>query len=151
VLYQTLAWHGPFSLPVADFSTLPSKPGVYVFTESAAPIRPNPVLPSEDDPNYESAISRLRTMPCVLYVGKASVLSTRLPGYRFKPYLEIQRRPKGSPSRHEADRHKGRALVHAQQFFDGPVFLWWSETPSPEAVEATLIRELHPVLNTRGV
>jgi hypothetical protein len=120
-----------------------------VFTEHNGPLVPNLPLPAETDPGYEAAIARLRLTPCVLYVGKAATLSTRLPGYRFRPYLEIQRRPDGTPPRHTTSRHKGRALLHAQQFFDGPVHLRWAETSSPGTVEAELIRTLRPVLNTR--
>ena len=149
--YLALQWQGPFPLAAFDFSRVPPRPGIYVFTEYDAPLTPNLPLPAETDPGYEDAITRLRRTPCVLYVGKATTLSTRLPGYRFRPYLEIQRRPEGSPPRHTTHRHKGRALLHAQQFFDGPVYLRWAETSSPGTVEAELIRELRPVLNTVGM
>src|ERR1700674_3924672 len=151
MLYDTLMWQGPCLLARIDFSKVPASPGVYVFTEYATPLVPNPILPAETDPEYEAAINRLRVMHCVLYVGKAPTLSTRLPGYRFTPYLEIIRRPIGTPPRHQANRHKGRALLHAQQFFEGPLHLRWAETPSPHVAEATLIRELRPVLNTVGI
>lgn len=149
--YLQLPWQGPFRLATFDFSRVPPRPGVYVFTEYDAPLSPNLSLPAETDPGYEEAVVRLRHTPCVLYVGKATTLSTRLPGYRFRPYLEIQRRPAGTPPRHTADRHKGRALLHAQQFFEGPVYLRWAETSSPGIAEASLIRELRPVLNTVGM
>jgi hypothetical protein len=151
MLYDTLKWQGPFLLATMDFSKVPEKSGVYVFTEFATRLVPNPFLPDETDPDYEAAILNLRKMHCVLYVGKATTLSTRLPGYRFTPYLEIIRRPIGTPPRHQANRHKGRALLHAQQFFEGPLHLRWAETPSPHVAEATLIRELRPVLNTVGI
>lgn len=93
--YLTLQWQGPYLLATFDFSRVPARPGVYVFTEYDAPLTPNVPLPAETDPGYEGALSRLRKTPCVLYVGKAANLATRLPGYRFKPYLEIQRRPRG--------------------------------------------------------
>ena len=151
MFYESLSWHGPYELVTVDFSKVPARPGVYVFTESVDPLRPNEPIPSETDLNYIAAIERLRHTQCVLYVGKATKLSTRLPGYRFKPYLEIKRRPKGMPTRHTADPHKGRALLHAHQFYNGPLYLWWAETSDPEMVEAALIHELHPVLNTVGV
>jgi hypothetical protein len=149
--YLKLQWQGPFPLAAFDFTRVPSRSGVYVFTEFNAPLRPNAPLPAETDPGYDIAIARLRHTPCVLYVGKAAKLSTRLPGYRFRPYLEIQRRPFGSAPRHTTSRHKGRALLHAQQFFEGPVYLRWAETSSPGTVEDQLIRELRPVLNTVGM
>ena len=141
--YLALQWQGPFPLATFDFSHVPPRPGVYVFTEYNAPLTPNFSLPAETDEGYEDAITRLRLTPCVLYVGKAANLSTRLPGYRFRPYLEIQRRPEGTPPKHTTSRHKGRALMHAQQFFDGPVYLQWAETSSPGTVE--------DVLNTVGM
>lgn len=150
MLYESLSWHGPCELVRVDFSHVPAAPGVYVFTESVDPLKPNEPVPPVTDANYPEVISRLRDSPCVLYVGKAKRLSRRLPGYRFKPYLEIKRRPIGMPARHTADPHKGRALVHAHQFYYGPVYLWWAETPDPKSVEAALIHELHPVLNTVG-
>lgn len=149
--YLSLPWKGPFPLATVDFSRVPAQPGVYVFTEFNAPLAPNPSLPPETDPGFQAAIEILRQVPCVLYVGKATTLSTRLPGYRFRPYLEIQRRPAGTPPRHVADRHKGRALLHAQQFFEGPVYLRWAVTSVPGIVEAALIEELRPVLNTVGM
>ena len=149
--YLALPWQGPFPLATVDFSRVPARPGVYVFIEYNAPLAPNPSLPAETDQGYEAAINRLRQTPCVLYVGKAANLSTRLPGYRFRPYLEIERRPYGSSPRHTTSRHKGRALLHAQQFFEGPVFLRWAETSSPGTVEDQLIKELRPVLNTVGM
>lgn len=149
--YQTLSWQGPFQFATLDRAKIPAQPGVYVFTEYATALRPNPPLPPEGAPGYEAAIESFRAMPCLLYVGKATTLSSRLPGYRFRPYLTIRRRPAGSPPRHEADRHKGRALLHAQQFFDGDLYLWWALTSTPEFVEMELIRELRPALNTVGV
>jgi hypothetical protein len=149
--YLELPWQGPFQLSAFDFSRVPARPGVYVFTEYSSPLTPNLPLPAETDQGYEDAINRLRLTPCVLYVGKAATLSTRLLGYRFRPYLEIQRRPDGTPPKHTTSRHKGRALLHAQQFFDGPVHLRWAETASPGTVEDELIRELRPVLNTVGM
>lgn len=150
MFHENLPWHGPFQLDLFDFAQVPAKPGVYAFTESCMPLAPNPPRLGSDDMNYESRMELLRSMLCVLYVGKATTLSTRLRGYRFRPYLEIKRRS-GPPSRHEADPHQGRALLHAQQYFDRPVFLWWAETFMPEVVETELIRELHPVLNTLGI
>jgi hypothetical protein len=151
MFYSTLNWQGPFPLAMFDFSKLPSGPGVYVFTESATPLVPNPPLPSESNPGYAAVMEKLRTTPCVLYVGRAKSLSDRLRGYRFKPYLEIVRRPVGSPPRHEADRHKGRALLHAQQYFQGPIYLRWAQTAAYVQTEVELIWELHPVLNTIGL
>ena len=148
MLASSLPWQGPFPLAETDFSSVPPRPGVYVFTEYPTALLPNPLLPPPGSPAYESEMARLRRALTVLYVGKATSLASRLPGYRFRPYLEIVRRPHGSPPRHQADRHKGRALLHAQQFFEGPVFLRWAETDSPAQAEAALIRELRPVLNT---
>jgi hypothetical protein len=154
MLYMTLKWQGPFLLLNFDFSRVPARPGVYVFTEYAGPLRPNPPLPPETDPGYQALIGQLRTTPCLLYVGKATSLASRLLGYRFRPYLEIQRRPKGTPPRHAADRHKGRALLHAHQFFDGRTYLSWAETSTAAEARTTedaLIKELRPVLNTVGI
>jgi len=116
------------------------------------PLRPNAQIPTKDHPDFERAMETFRAKPCVLYVGQTEdALRTRLRGYRFKPYLQIVRRPKGTPPRHEADSHKGRALLHAHQYFNGPIFLWWAEDDTPRKTEDTLIKELNPVLNTSGV
>jgi hypothetical protein len=150
MFYTTLQWHGPFNLASLDFSQLPNKSGVYVFTEDSTSLKPNPPRLVRKDENYESVNELLRGTPCILYVGKATTLSTRVRGYRFKPYMLIRRRS-GPTSRHEVDPHKGRALLHAQQYFEGPIFLRWAETPNPETVESALLRELNPVLNTAGL
>jgi hypothetical protein len=152
---DSLNWRGPFYFATLDFSMVPSRSGVYAFTEYPTSITPNPPLPPEGAAGYEEAIERFRAMPCLLYVGKATTLSSRVRGYRFRPYLEIRRRPKGTPPRHEADEHKGRAMLHAQQFFaEWPLYFWWSETSTVQAaefLEGRLIRELRPALNTAGV
>jgi hypothetical protein len=147
--WLTLPWSSPYLLAALDFRIVPRSPGVYVFTEDPGPLRPNPPLPAESDPDYEAAIERLRGTPCVLYVGKASDLSARLPGYRFRPYLEVVRR--SGPPRHVTSPHKGRALLHAQQFFNAATYLRWAVDPWPAAAERELIRELRPVLNTYGL
>jgi hypothetical protein len=137
--YLTLPWSAPFLLETIDFGIVPASRGVYVFTEDAGPLRPNPAVPPASDPGYRSVVEGLRSMPCVLYVGKASNLRTRLPGYRFTPYLEIRRRD-GSP-RHVTSPHKGRALVHAQQFFTGAsTYVRWAVDETPAETEASLIR-----------
>jgi hypothetical protein len=137
-----------------DFTSLKeslSHPGVYVFTEYNGPLTPNRKLPDDSDPAYEATIEQLRQTPVVLYVGKASNLYTRLPGYRFKPYLQVKRRM-GAPPKHKAPRHRGRALLHAQQFYsDFPLFLRWAVDGNPGATEHALINELYPVLNAYGL
>jgi hypothetical protein len=98
----------------------------------------------------------MRASPCVLYVGKTKNLRRRLVGYKFRPYLEIKRRPKGTPPKHIADRHRGRALLHAQQYFhaeglERPLFLRWALVSDPSSVESALIDELQPCLNSVGM
>lgn len=151
MLYSNLRWAGPFPLGNFDFAGVPSKSGVYVFTEFNTALKPNAPIPSRPHPDYERTMEMFRNTPCVLYVGKASNLRTRLPGYRFRPYLEIVRRPAGSPPRQVADKHKGRALLHAQQYLNGPIFVRWAESATPIQTESALIRELNPVLNTVGL
>ncbi|RIK73348.1 MAG: hypothetical protein DCC68_25080 [Planctomycetota bacterium] len=154
MLYASLIWDGPHLLASMDLDLIPEKPGVYVLSEYSTPLRPNPRRPIPADTNYEAEIEHLRSTPCILYVGKASNLNKRVRGYRFKPYLEIVRRPAGTPARHTADRHKGRALLHAQQYFGGPMHLWWTVTSSAAKAKTTedqLLTELQPVLNTVGM
>jgi hypothetical protein len=103
--WLTLPWDGPQLLSRLDLGLVPSGPGVYVFSEDAGPLRPHPPLSAESDPDYEAVVERLRLLPCVLYVGKASGLSTRLPGYRFRPYLEVERR--SGPPRHVTSPQRG--------------------------------------------
>jgi hypothetical protein len=151
--YTTLPWSTPKLLSNLDFSGLQgtlSRPGVYVFTEYEGPLAPNPKIPDELDPQYRSVVERFRGTPAVLYVGKAKNLYTRLPGYRFRPYLQIKRRM-GAPPKHKAPRHRGRALLHAQQFYsDFPLYLRWALDSTPEQTEHVLINELYPVLNAYG-
>lgn len=151
--YKALPWSHPVLLSGLDFTGLKeslSHPGVYVFTEYGGPLTPNPKPPDESDPTYEAVIEQFRRTPGLLYVGKASNLYTRLPGYRFKPYLQIKRRL-GAPPKHKAPRHRGRALLHAQQFYsDFPLFLRWAVDGNPGTTEHTLINELNPVLNAYG-
>ena len=149
--YIELQWDGPHLLSSLDFALVPSRPGVYVFTECSGPLRPNPLLPGESDPRHAAALESMRRTACVLYVGRASNLQSRLRGYRFRPYLEINRRPKGTPPRHVADRHKGRALLHAHQYFDGILYVRWAVDNWPKLTEPQLIRELRPALNTLGL
>jgi hypothetical protein len=153
VRYNVLPWSDPVPLSGLDFTSLKESlgcPGVYVFTEYDGPLTPNPKLPPESDPTYLAVVERLRRTRVVLYVGKASNLYTRLPGYRFKPYLEIKRR-KGATPRHKAPRHRGRALLHAQQFYsEFPLYLRWAADANPAVTEHTLINELNPVLNAYG-
>jgi hypothetical protein len=151
MLFSTLPWKGPFPLASLDWALAPDKSGVYAFTEYDTPLEPNPRTPAPDHPDYERLIEDLRKRPCVLYVGRAKTLRDRMRGYRFKPYLEIVRRPMGSPPRHSADRHKGRALLHAQQFFSGPIYVWWADAANYAKTEESLILELNPVLNTVGI
>ena len=143
-LYDELPWSEPACLD--DYpnpetwrefvnASIPRAPGVYVFSEFAGALQPNP--PWRD----------LRSHKCILYVGKASNLNTRVRGYRFRPYLDIPRR-RGDP-RHVADSHKGRALIHAAQFFENRVYLRWVVQGSPKLAESRLIQELKPVLNTK--
>jgi len=158
--YTALDWQGPYPLATCDFAKVPAKKGVYAFTEYKTALKPNETRLFRSDPKYIFRTEGQRGTPCLLYIGKATTLSTRLRGYRFKPYLEIRRRS-GPPSRHQADRHKGRALLHAAQYFadenstdskiENSIFLWWAETSTPETTEMALIRELHPVLNTVGI
>jgi len=151
--YMILPWSPPKLLTNLDFTGLQgtlSRPGVYVFTEYEGPLAPNPKIPDESDPNYESIVERFRQIPALLYVGKANNLYTRLPGYRFRPYLQIKRRM-GAPPKHKAPRHRGRALLHAQQFYsDFLLYLRWALDSTPEQTEHALINELYPVLNTYG-
>ena len=151
--YQDLPWSHPVLLLSHDFTDRKeslSHPGVYVFTEYDGTLTPNPKLPDESAPTYLTAIEQFRRTPAILYVGKASNLYTRLPGYRFKPYLQIKRRM-GAPPKHKAPQHRGRALLHAQQFYsDFPLFLRWAFVGTPELIERELINELNPVLNTCG-
>jgi hypothetical protein len=149
--FTALNWNGPFPFENLSLGSVPREPGVYVFSESAGELCPNPPLPSRSSPQYQRAIERLRARACVLYVGRSKDLGGRLRGYRFTPYLEIRRRPKGSPPRHTADRHKGRALLHAHQYFEGQLYVRWAVTEDSHRVEAALIRELRPVLNTMGL
>ena len=142
--YANLPWKGPFPLTSFDWTEAPLKSGVYAFTEYDTALEPNPRTPAPEHPDYERLIEELRQRPCVLYVGRAKTLRDRMRGYRFKPYLEIVRRPIGSPPRHSADRHKGRALLHAQQFFNGPIYVWWAEDVNYVKTEGELIRELNP-------
>lgn len=78
------------------------------------PMTPNPPIPSDSDPEYAKAVLALRSLPRVLYVGKSNSLRSRLPGYNFRPYPEIECRPKNVPARYVAALHRARALVHAQ-------------------------------------
>lgn len=154
MLYASLTWAGPHLLNGMDLSLIPEKPGVYVLSEYSTPLVPNPRRPVAADSDYEAVIERLRNTPCILYVGKASNLNKRVRGYRFKPYLEIVRRPAGTPARHTADKHKGRALLHAQQYFGGPMYLWWTITSTAAKAKSTedqLLTELQPALNTVGM
>ncbi|MBN1696471.1 MAG: hypothetical protein JW881_03050 [Spirochaetales bacterium] len=153
-LYNQLKWIGPYRLSTIDFKkiNIPAGSGVYVFTEYPDPLKPNPRLPSETDPNYVKAIDKMRITPSVVYVGKAKDLHTRLPGYKFRPYLEIKRHG-GRPPKHKTSRHKGRALLHASQYFNGTLFLRWAYLPlcSILSKETQLIKELRPALNTMGM
>ena len=149
--YTTLKWHGPHLIATLDLKLVPKRPGVYVFTEYEGPLVPNNPIPPESSPDYEQVIEKFRNTPCVLYVGMSvRNLRHRVRSYLFKPYLEIKRRPKGTPPRHVAPKHKGAALLHAQQFFDGKVYVRWAGTSSPKQIEKILIRELRPALNTVG-
>jgi hypothetical protein len=147
--YLNLPWNGPHLLSTLDIKLAPEGSGVYVFTEDAGVLRPNPALPPKSDPSYAAVIGHLRNTPCVLYVGKASNLRTRLAGYRFRPYLEIERR--SGPPIHVTSPHKGRALLHAHQFFNTTTYVRWAVDGSPAQTERDLIRELRPVLNTYGL
>jgi hypothetical protein len=151
LLYQMLDWCGPFELASVDFGAegpVPAGPGVYLFSESANKLAPNESSQGEDSSKYRGDLDSPEPLDCVLYLGKASNLKTRLPGYRFKPYLEIKRRPAGAAPVHKADRHKGRALLHAHQYFYRTIYVRWAETKNPEQVERELMGELRPVLNT---
>ena len=154
--YQQLEWNGPFLVAGYDFSGVPPIPGFYVFSESDDALKPNPRIPPEGTPGREKVLCRLRSSPCIFYVGKSRNLRRRLPGYRFRPYLEIKRRPKGTPPKHVADRHRGRALLHAQQYFhheglERPLYLRWAHTTNPGVVEEALIEELQPTINAVGM
>ena len=152
MIYQSINWNGPFLLETYNFAELPKRPGVYIFTDSESPLKPNPKIPPEDDPAYGEVIQFIRSNPCVMYIGKSNNLFKRLPGYKFKPYLEIKRRPKGTPPRHVADRHRGRALLHAHQYFayeklEPPLYLRWALDDNPLHTEKLLIKELLPLTN----
>ena len=112
--YLNLPWNGPHLLSTLDIKLAPEGSGVYVFTEDAGVLRPNPALPPKSDPSYAAVIGHLRNTPCVLYVGKASNLRTRLAGYRFRPYLEIERR--SGPPIHVTSPHKGRCSCTPTNF-----------------------------------
>lgn len=153
--YEMIKWNGPYLVESYDFSAVSPVSGVYVFSESMDPLRPNPFIPP-CGPERASALELVRSSPCILYVGMSVNLQRRLPGYKFRPYLEIKRRPKGTPPRHIADRHRGRALLHAQQFFhyeglEPLLYLRWAHVGTPRKTEAALIRELRPCINARGI
>lgn len=135
MIAATLIWNGPHLVSTYCFRGVPKQSGVYAFVEGAISV---------------TAAAQQRRL---LYIGKGSDLHTRLPGYKFRPYLEIVRR-KGV-ARHVADRHKGRALLHAHQFFadaglEPDLYLWWAPVGSPREVERVLISDLRPTLNSRG-
>jgi hypothetical protein len=166
MVHLTRKWYGPILL--LEFrsrraghaggghgSPIPAQPGVYVFTEYASgPLRPNPPSMSPTDPGYAHFLETFRKTPCVLYVGMSVRLDTRVASYLFTPYLEIERRPKGTPPRHQAPRHKAKALLHAHLYFGGQVYVRWTLTAdATEAqwLESRLIKELQPALNTLGL
>ena len=134
-----LAWNGPFLLgELADskFADIPEAPGVYVFSETPNRLQPNPALPAHQSPRRRGVVELLRNSPdCVLYIGKADSLRSRIPGYLHDPGRSTS-------------KHKGRALLHAYQYEAEHLYVWWAQTPRAAAAEKSLIRELHPILNT---
>jgi len=155
VVYLELEWSVPVKVVELEKSDLPASSGVYVFTDHDAALVPNPPRLPENHPKAESRNAERRSTPGVLYVGKAKNLRSRVFGYKFRPYLSIKRRPKGTPPRHVADRHRGRALLHAQQYFgfeglEPPLYVRWASVSKPGEVEDELIMELLPYLNKIG-
>jgi len=150
MLCTTLKWVGPHELSILDDAKVPERPGVYVFTEYHTLPYPNKTRPTPNHPNYVKMIEESRVTPCLLYIGKAANLRKRFKGYRLRWPLNA-RKQKGQDTNYRANRHKGRALLHAHQFFDKPIYLWWTESNSPKELESSLIKEMHPVLNTKEV
>ena len=151
--YWKLKWTE--ALPVRSLvgkDNIPKRPGVYVFSDSTASLIPNPRLPLKSDPNYERHMQKRRPLLHVIYVGKATNLRTRIIGYKF-----IKRG--GRLPKRVADRHKGRALLHAHQYFaeeglEPPLYVRWAIVDGGDDLlketEGQLIRELNPALNTYG-
>ena len=151
-----LSWSEPRLVSTLVRTSIPDRAGLYVFLESGALLAPNPQIPAESDPRYDQMIRMLRRQPRVLYVGRSNNHQRRLPGYRYRPYLEIRRRPAGTAPKHVADRHRGRAQLHAQQYFaaegiERPLVVRWKTVDHPRDLEMALIRELRPLMNTIGL
>lgn len=151
--YVSLSWSHPLLVDDIDFETVPRTSGVYVFSEFDGPLVPNPRPPSPHELSPLDILKWIKLSARILYVGKSTNLRRRLPGYRFRPYLQIQRKPNGSPPKHVADRHRARALIHAHQYFvyeglERPLYLRWAIDRDPRTTETALIRELLPYLNT---
>ena len=109
-----------------------------MFTETANKVvGPNDALPAQGSTTRIEIFKRQRKIDCILYIGKARNLHTRLPGYLVPDYEK--RRP---------EKHKGRTLLHAYQYTSPELYLRYAVVGNSLSVEQSLIRELHPVLNT---
>lgn len=143
--HHDLVWEPLRKLRELDVGKIPEKKGVYLFAETAnrikpnEAIKPNAALPKHGSANREKIVGDQRTSDCILYLGKATKLHTRLPGYRLAD---------GKGGR---ENHKGRALLHGYQYESDELYVSWAEVAESfdlDDVEESLIKQLHPVLNT---
>ncbi|MDX1982588.1 MAG: hypothetical protein SFV51_20105 [Bryobacteraceae bacterium] len=136
---STLAWAGPFRIEEvrANRALIPSQPGVYVFT-----LHPGPLVDSLG----------------VLYVGKASALSSRLPSYLADPEdirILSPRKKDGSLNRSLRHAGKNQLLMEIQQKARGGalsgIWLRWTIRANPQPLEETMIQFFQPAFNTAGL
>ena len=136
--FEALSWSPAVAVEQLrqDRSGIPASSGVYVFT------------------NYLGALQRNTG---VLYVGKAKSLAKRLGSYLADP-AELQVFSSRTPGRISTSlRHAGKVqlLVEMQQKSrDGrPCGMWlrWTLSASPVALESQLIQYLQPAYNSQGL
>lgn len=137
--FNAIAWTPAIPIEVLrkDRARLPALPGVYVFTSYPGPL----------DKNFG-----------VLYVGKATNLSSRVQTYLTDPGdISIYSLRSATPKINTSLNHVGkvRLLVEIQQKYRDPnspvSFIWvrWVIQNQPEALEKQVIQYLQPKHNER--
>ncbi len=139
--FTALFWSQPVPIEVlrTNRDMLPHKSGVYCFTSYPDPL----------DRDYG-----------VLYIGKAGDLSTRVVSYLSDPekVMVQSTRSKRSPW-NTSLKHPGKALMLMEvqakyrDIHDGSTYVWvrWTETVSPLALESELLAYLRPKYAGKGV
>ncbi len=136
--FSSIQWSTPVTVEALRIARhqIPRAPGVYVFTNYDGPLAQN---------------------TGVLYVGKASTLATRLPGYLVDPQtMMLMSSRSGTPRLNTSLKHAGKVhlLVKLQQRSrngaSSGIWIRWAQAPSPHILETLLIGYLHPAFNTHG-